>query len=497
MNATFDHLKLRNVAVNYTAPAICEFDFSGSALGELILPPLDSAGLPGLVWEQIGDGWQFTWPGYPGALCYTVYRANGDGSYTVVADCITTLYFVGSEDGCYRVEVITEQGAVALSDEICVDDGGTEVSYNELRIPAFELPRGRFGATTNYSFSGPPWEVSGTERIARPTWSIRYPTDWPTGMRFARASGALAGLPIRGSGVGEDSLYIGSVTFRADSGNHWAERSVQWRVDPQIRITSGPSINTNGPGEEFVVTLTATNTLGDVTWSTLEDPETWPEWFNLSSSGQLSVIPPDTNPYVFTAVAQDTGGAFSPGSRGQREITLQNPPACSGSVAFSGDTTGGETWNRVVANGTQPPFYLSTFATAVPYQVHSFTAPCTGTLTADLYGDGGWAVSLTAYSNGFFADYPLCGTPATPTDPCYAAVNDYGVPECTPMPSGSCLPIQGNDEYPTDGPPEPGRAHVSFAMVEGVTYYFVVSGFDIPDVGAYTLGLAWTPPPAP
>lgn len=493
MNSTLDYLKLRTVAIPYASPAICEFDFSGSAIGELILPPLDSSGLPGLIWEKVGDGWQFTWPGYPGAICYSVFKANGDGSYTVVADCITTNYFVGSEDGCYRIEVILEAGAVSLSDEICVEDDGTTVSYNGLRIPAFSMPRGRFGAVDEYSFAGPAWEQVGSGRVQQPTWSVRLPDGWPTGMRFARATGGFSGKPVRDPDFDQDTLYIGLAAFRAQNSTTWAERNgVEWRIDPQIRITSGPEIPTNGPGEEFVVTLTATNTLGEVTWSTLEDPETWPDWFNLASTGQLSVIPPSTDPYTFTAVVQDTGGAFSLASKNQLEITLTT--VCAGTQDFSGDTSSGETWNRVSANGSQPPFYLSALGTAVPFQVHEFTAPCTGQLTADLLGAGGWAVSLTAYSGGFFADYPLCGTP--PVDHCYAAPNDYGEPVCTPMPTGECLPVQGNDEYPPMSP-EPGRALVSFPMAAGATYFFVVSGFENTDVGAYTLSLSWTPPPPP
>jgi hypothetical protein len=480
MNSVFNPLKLRIVPIPYTSPPICEADFTGADFGEIILPPLESDGIPGLVWEVVGEGWRFRWDAVPGAICYSVFRNNGDGTYTTVADCIETLYWNGTEDGCYRVDALTPEGTVE-GVEVCID--GYSVSFNGLVIPPFTLPRGRFGAVSPYAFVGPAWVSTGTSPISRPTWSVRLPEDWPTGMTFQRNTGGFAGTPVRDPGIGEDELYVGTSTFRATSGQYWAERYfINWTIDPQIRITSGPEISTNGPGEEFVVTLVATNVKGDQTWTTSEPPESWPEWFNLSSSGQLTVIPPDEDPYTFTAVVTDTGEPNGLPSRGEREITLV--AACAGEEVFTGTTAGGETWHRVNDNGSQPPFYMSLASSAVPYAVHTFVPTCTAEYTINV--EGSFDTYLVVYANVFDADKPLCGDIPMGAPGCYAVDSSFDppIPMCENTNGGVCL--RANDDFE-----DASHSQIVMELVQGQTYHFVVTGFEDAEAGAYTLTVSW------
>lgn len=125
MNAVIEVLYLRRPRLEYISPPVCEFDFSSSggpvvvldALGRLLAPT-------GFV---VGGRGRFTlsWNNYPGALCYTVYKAvdsnNPFGEYVVVAECIPdpNINLEPEGEGCYRVSAITENGESELSDPIC------------------------------------------------------------------------------------------------------------------------------------------------------------------------------------------------------------------------------------------------------------------------------------------------------------------------------------------------------------------------------------------
>jgi hypothetical protein len=53
-------------------------------------------------------------------------------------------------------------------------------------------------------------------------------------------------------------------------------------------------------------------------------------------------------------------------------------PANGSSIVYSGTTEGGPTWNRPVANSTDPPVRLSSDEDAVPYAAHGFAVDTPG-----------------------------------------------------------------------------------------------------------------------
>lgn len=125
MNAVIEVLYLRRPRLEYISPPVCEFDFSSSGGPVVVLDALGRILAPsGFV---LGGRGRFTlsWNNYPGALCYTVYKAvdsnNPFGEYVVVAECIEDpmINLEPEGEGCYRVSAITENGESELSDPIC------------------------------------------------------------------------------------------------------------------------------------------------------------------------------------------------------------------------------------------------------------------------------------------------------------------------------------------------------------------------------------------
>ena len=82
----------------------------------------------GLVVEGVLTGVRLTWDSYPGALCYSVYKAVDEldpyGAYIVVAECTENtdivLPFTG---GCFVVTAITSEGESDYSDPACYSPG--------------------------------------------------------------------------------------------------------------------------------------------------------------------------------------------------------------------------------------------------------------------------------------------------------------------------------------------------------------------------------------
>lgn len=121
---SFEYLYNRKVPLIYTAPAVCEFDFSGTGEPTIYLAPITRVGAPtGLVFGGVG-GFTLTWNVVPGAICYSIYRSiNEDdpyGPYALVAECLQDYQYDVPEDDFhyYRVEAITEDGVTDLSDPI-------------------------------------------------------------------------------------------------------------------------------------------------------------------------------------------------------------------------------------------------------------------------------------------------------------------------------------------------------------------------------------------
>lgn len=125
MNSVLEVLFLRRPSIDYISCPVCEFDFSSSGGPVIVLEALGRLLAPsGFVLGGRGR-FRLSWNHYPGALCYTVYKAvdsnNPNGEYVVVAECIEDpeIDLEPHGPGCYRVSAITENGETELSDPIC------------------------------------------------------------------------------------------------------------------------------------------------------------------------------------------------------------------------------------------------------------------------------------------------------------------------------------------------------------------------------------------
>lgn len=129
MTNSLEVLFLRRPKIDYISPPICEAQFSSSGGPVIVLNPLTPLGFPtGLILGGVG-GFLLSWDSFPGALCYSLYKADTDdpfGSYTIVAECIPyapvdlTVYGPGD----YRITAITKDGETPLSLPIHFSTGG-------------------------------------------------------------------------------------------------------------------------------------------------------------------------------------------------------------------------------------------------------------------------------------------------------------------------------------------------------------------------------------
>jgi hypothetical protein len=125
MNSVTEVLFLRRPRLEYVAPPVCEFDFSSTGGPVITLDALAQLTSPtGFVLGGRGR-FHLSWNRYPGAICYTVYKAvdpnNPFGEYVIVAECIPDpeINLEPEGPGCYRVSAITPHGETALSEPIC------------------------------------------------------------------------------------------------------------------------------------------------------------------------------------------------------------------------------------------------------------------------------------------------------------------------------------------------------------------------------------------
>jgi len=125
MRSVLEILFLRRPKIDYISPPVCEFDFSSTGGPVIVLDPLGSLPAPsGFIVGGVGR-FRLSWNPYPGALCYTVYKAvdsnNPQGEYVIVAECIEDpeINLEPEGPGCYRVSAITPNGETQLSDPIC------------------------------------------------------------------------------------------------------------------------------------------------------------------------------------------------------------------------------------------------------------------------------------------------------------------------------------------------------------------------------------------
>lgn len=121
MNQQIEYLYSRRVAINYVSPAACEILFSSTAEPVIVLEPFAvQTGPTGLILSPFGSGFRLSWDAYPGAICYSVYKAVDEldpyGDYELIAECITDPFLdVDDNDEIYRIEVITPEGTTPLS----------------------------------------------------------------------------------------------------------------------------------------------------------------------------------------------------------------------------------------------------------------------------------------------------------------------------------------------------------------------------------------------
>lgn len=130
---SLDVLLLRVPPLNYVCPPICIVEFSGSAFPFIDLEDFNPLNPPGpLEWcpDCGGGGGAINFPNYPGFLCMTVAQLQDDGRYIVVDECIcqnnscvcvnNVICWPPPGPGCYKFQIITDQGATPFSDPICI-----------------------------------------------------------------------------------------------------------------------------------------------------------------------------------------------------------------------------------------------------------------------------------------------------------------------------------------------------------------------------------------
>lgn len=122
-------------------------------------------------------------------------------------------------------------------------------------------------------------------------------------------------------------------------------------------------------------------------------------------------------------------------------------------VMFMGNTTGGPTFNRPVDNGNNPPTSLSGFATAVRYTITQLTVGTSGSYTFQ---------SLSANSNTYDNYTFLYQNSFSPASPLTNV-------------------LIGNDDNLSIG-----MSGFTSNLLTGTTYFFINTGFDNPDFGAFT-----------
>ena len=132
MNAiSIDTLKLRIPPIEYKSPPVCEVTLSGSgfpsidleAFGDLLKPgPIQPPDFPNDPFFEFP-------PTDPQPLCVTIAMQQENGQFIVVDECVPVTHCADDpkkicwpppQPGCFKVQVITEQGASPFSDPICI-----------------------------------------------------------------------------------------------------------------------------------------------------------------------------------------------------------------------------------------------------------------------------------------------------------------------------------------------------------------------------------------
>ncbi len=122
--AALQNIFPRRIPLRYVSPAICDAEFSSTGFTSISLNELARLRKPsGPIIDGSGSG-RFSWDTYPGAICYSVYRAVDEvdpfGDYILVAECITDTFYDATETGWYVYTVLTPDGETPPSDPIFV-----------------------------------------------------------------------------------------------------------------------------------------------------------------------------------------------------------------------------------------------------------------------------------------------------------------------------------------------------------------------------------------
>ncbi len=120
-------------------------------------------------------------------------------------------------------------------------------------------------------------------------------------------------------------------------------------------------------------------------------------------------------------------------------------------VTFVGNTTGGPTFNRPVANGTNAPTGLSSVGTAVRYSVTQITVSAGGAYVFQNTAAAGFDNYTFLYLNSFNPAAPLTNA------------------------------LIGNDDNPTIG-----LSGFTINLTAGTTYFYVTTGFTNTDFGTFS-----------
>ncbi|MDP2008085.1 MAG: PEP-CTERM sorting domain-containing protein [Rubrivivax sp.] len=119
-------------------------------------------------------------------------------------------------------------------------------------------------------------------------------------------------------------------------------------------------------------------------------------------------------------------------------------------LTFSGDTTGGPLWDRPFESLSG----ISALGSDVAYQVTPFTVTASGVYTFQNTAVGGWDNFTFVYANAFNPAAPLANG------------------------------VVGNDDNPGVG-----LSGFSPALTAGTSYFYVVTGFDPAEFGAYDVSV--------
>jgi PEP-CTERM motif len=125
----------------------------------------------------------------------------------------------------------------------------------------------------------------------------------------------------------------------------------------------------------------------------------------------------------------------------------------TGSSVFTGDTTGGLVYNRPIANGNLPPVTLSGVGTAVRYVVTPFTVTISGNY--NFFNTTNYDSYLGLHVGSFDPTQPLLNA------------------------------VAYSDDF--NGTLDGGFSNL--ALVSGVSYFAISSGFDNTDFGAFRLDI--------